>query len=431
MEADPGLHQWYNALNEFLLESDGKLDLGTILTKATALHSKIYKEEPARTEDESTSQEDDNETTSEEEEYDHQLGWQEDKEVDEMVEKTKNFGLEVARRKREWKAREDQMRAEAVSKGNVGNGQFYQHKQVFTSAAASGILANDLVAIMGSQEETGIKADTVEDNIFQWNVKMSDFADSPQLQQDLEQLGAEFGYKYIELQLDFSMDLYPFFPPQVKVLRPRLQGSMMLRVPTLEILKLSHWDPARDMRSVLTEIKAFLSTWARIDLASEKNDCGKHPEGAYIKIEHHLLQLAMMSEVTPRGDLRHHDQRPNKMCAITAKPTSPPASGTESHGACNSSGSKSSNSSSSTSKKAPHPKGTGYSSHGHKGWDVRVHQAAQKEKDSQIQMVLKMICSELKRSRDGDTADSVSDLHAVVEGSALLPFLETKLQVGH
>merc|ERR1712038_343149 len=65
---------------------------------------------------------------------------------------------------------------------------------------------------------------------------------------------------------------------------------------------------------------------------------------------------------------------------------------------------------------------------GHKGWDVRVHQAAQKEKDSQIQMVLKMICSELKRSRDGDTADSVPDLYAVVEGSTLLPFLETKLQ---
>ena len=98
---------------------------------------------------------------------------------------------------------------------------------------------------------------------------------------------------------------------------------------------------------------------------------------------------------------------------------------------CNSSGSRSSDSSSSSSKKAPQAKGTGYSSHGHKGWDVRVHQAAQKEKDSQIQMVLKMICSELKRSRDGDTADSVSDLHAVVEGSALLPFLETKLQVGH
>ena len=51
----------------------------------------------------------------------------------------------------------------------------------------------------------------------------------------------------IELQLDFSMDLYPFFPPIVEVIRPRLQGSMMLRVTTMEILKLTYWDPARDM----------------------------------------------------------------------------------------------------------------------------------------------------------------------------------------
>ena len=37
-----------------------------------------------------------------------------------------------------------------------------------------------------------------------------------------------------------------------KVIRPRLQGSMMLRVTTMEILKLTYWDPARDMKSVLT-----------------------------------------------------------------------------------------------------------------------------------------------------------------------------------
>ena len=37
-----------------------------------------------------------------------------------------------------------------------------------------------------------------------------------------------------------------------QVIRPRLQGSMMLRVTTMEILKLTYWHPARDMKSVLT-----------------------------------------------------------------------------------------------------------------------------------------------------------------------------------
>ncbi len=48
--------------------------------------------------------------------------------------------------------------------------------KVFTSAAASGILTNDLVCIMETTEVTGIEADTIDDNIFQWNVRVKNFA---------------------------------------------------------------------------------------------------------------------------------------------------------------------------------------------------------------------------------------------------------------
>ena len=91
-----------------------------------------------------------------------------------------------------------------------------QPKQVFTSAAASGILVNDLVGIMETKGSQGVVADTVGDNIFQWNVKLSNF-EGTLLNEDLAMIKEEFGYDYIELQLDFSMDLYPFFPPLVKV----------------------------------------------------------------------------------------------------------------------------------------------------------------------------------------------------------------------
>jgi baculoviral IAP repeat-containing protein 6 len=74
----------------------------------------------------------------------------------------------------------------------------------------------------------------------------------------------------------------------------------MLRVTTMEILKLSYWNPARNMESVLMDIKAFLQTWARLDLASDRNDVNRYPDGAYIDIEHHLLRLALVSEIVPR-----------------------------------------------------------------------------------------------------------------------------------
>jgi len=87
---------------------------------------------------------------------------------------------------------------------------------VFTGAGASGILINDLVRILEDRGECGVEADTVQDNIFQWNVRLSRFQGT-QLGEDLARVQELHGYDYIELQLDFSMDLYPFFPPLVKV----------------------------------------------------------------------------------------------------------------------------------------------------------------------------------------------------------------------
>ena len=48
-------------------------------------------------------------------------------------------------------------------------------------------------------------ADTVDDNIFQWNVKMSKFGRDSHLDKDCQELLQKFGYDFIELQLDFSM----------------------------------------------------------------------------------------------------------------------------------------------------------------------------------------------------------------------------------
>ena len=75
-----------------------------------------------------------------------------------------------------------------------------QRKQVFTSAAASGILINNLGSIMESSKEAFIVPDTVGDNIFQWNVKLSEFSDTA-LDQELRHL---FGQILIMITLSSS-----------------------------------------------------------------------------------------------------------------------------------------------------------------------------------------------------------------------------------
>ncbi len=70
--------------------------------------------------------------------------------------------------------------------------------------------------------------------------------------------------KHILILQDFAIDLYPFYPPLVKVIRPRLQASLMQRVTNMEMLKLTYWNPAKDMMNVLVDIKGFLEQWARL-----------------------------------------------------------------------------------------------------------------------------------------------------------------------
>jgi len=339
VEADSGLQMWCNALNEYLLDSDEQLSLSSILNKGLSLYSSA--DAKSRSRDVSMS----SNANEEDEDYDdmgdmdeEDDGQGDDDQLEDILDNDLSWELEIARRRKRWRNKEAQLR-DACKKTNSGssstnNGSgpnavessdessMHQHcyqdpsikgrqpKQVFSTDAASGILINDLVSIMESATETGIHADTIDDNIFQWNVKIKNFASSNLLEKDFEELMQRYFYDYIELQLDFAMDLYPFFPPLVKVIRPRLQGSMMLRVTTMEILKLSHWNPAKNMKTVLIDIKEFLQTWARLDFKSERNDRNRYPDGAYIDIEHHLLRLALVSEVAPRANKKYVSPTP-------------------------------------------------------------------------------------------------------------------------
>ena len=72
-------------------------------------------------------------------------------------------------------------------------------------------------------------------------------------------------------------------------------------------------------------------------------------------------------------------------------------------------------------------KGLGYSGYSAKGWDWKNYLAAQKEKDRQVESVLEKVVSELQGF--SNTAQSRTDeLYDVLKGSALIPFLESKLR---
>ena len=276
----------------------------------------------------------------------------------------------------------------------------------------------------------------------------------------------------------------------------------------------------------------------RLNIHSERNNREKYQDGAYIDIEHHLLRLALVSEIDPRANKKYSplqtQQVPPSSVMISPKedrvtpipdssddeeeyrlahtgsssdeeedipPISPPNEIPEFDDAIQVAQAASSSSFSAKTKsllcvpklfkknseekgkasqaKKGLAKGTGYSNYSQKGWDVKAYMAAQQEKDRQIKLVLEKILVELqklhtmtsfpsrnlpdllfeaaasssgsslapvetveteeeeergckrkrKHSPGAETpVDTRSDLYAVLEGSALVPFLESKLQ---
>jgi ubiquitin-protein ligase len=366
VEATTSLQFWCNALNEFILDADVLISLDTILEKAASLYcNKKSVRSPC--------------VSSSDSEPEGYLG-EDFMVVDGDSEEGEEWEHILCQKKKRWRLKEAELRAatKQPKMSDMFDGNVKDHpEQVFSNSAASGILTNDLVAIMESKHKTGINAEPVDDNIYRWAVFLSCFDPQGKLNQDLQLLYLKYGYSHVELQLDFTMDLYPFYPPVVKVVRPRLQGSMMLRVASMDMLKLSHWNPARDMKSVLQEIKDYLSTWARLDLDSERNDLQRFPQGAYIEMENYLLWLAWVSEIPSRAHQRFPETEHESLLSHASD------------------GDKKK-----CQEKSVFPAGTGYSSSFHKGWDINAYLAAQREKDKQIECVLQKILQELRKGSD-------------------------------
>ena len=68
----------------------------------------------------------------------------------------------------------------------------------------------------------------------------------------------------------------------------------MQRITNIELLQLSYWSPAKDMKTVIEGIKSFLQQWARIEVDYERNELTRCP---YLDIEHHLLTLAQVDKI--------------------------------------------------------------------------------------------------------------------------------------
>ena len=150
--------------------------------------------------------------------------------------------------------------------------------------------------------------------------KCRGFSPGSGMRQDLELLDAVNGYSHVHLKLHFKADLYPFYPPRVSLVRPKLSGVVPGAVIAHPRLRLRNWQPFRPISSVIEHLRTFLERFARVDLASEMNDDRRFPGGAYDDDQSKLeLALARLASCGGGGGGGSEDLLPPKFAALYAR----------------------------------------------------------------------------------------------------------------
>nr|CAD7196419.1 unnamed protein product [Timema douglasi] len=408
VEAVPKLQLWCNELNEFILDSDEVLSLTHVLNKAD---SSYYHKSSSLLDSLSS----DSDQDYEEEDMDSDIDY---------------FEIDVCQMKRKWQKKEIELRSQngQTTSSDMCIGVLKNNSvQVFSNSAASGILMNELIAILKEKDNTGVTVHPINDNIYQWSVKFSKFDPESALHRDLQELKKKHGYDYIELQLEFTMDLYPFYPPVAKVVRPRLDGDMMLQVANMEVLKLSHWNPARSMQSILHEIKEYVNTWERVDTHSPKSCPLQYPQGAYSNIENHLLWLGCVSEMPSRARAVSSPQRSK---ADSSDVNNAKQSDSKISPFVNTSGLQDNNYLTGwlNSPEKPFPNDVSsdklscgvtydHEQSSNSSWNIHKYLAAQREKDKQVVTVLQKILEELQTERHSSSHDASDKKASIILSS--------------
>jgi len=141
-----------------------------------------------------------------------------------------------------------------------------------TGKATERILSEFKQITKSDPEKNGYSVEPIDDNMYKWELKLFNFDKTDPLAQDM----AHLKIKQILLHIVFPSS-YPFYPPYIRVIKPRFQfrtghvtigGSICM-----EILTNSGWSPATSIESIIVSIRAQLvAGGARLDPARLKEE---------------------------------------------------------------------------------------------------------------------------------------------------------------
>lgn len=231
------------------------------------------------------------------------------------------------------------------------------------------------------------------------------------------------------------MDLFPFYPPSVRLVRPRLKNFMIGRIICMEELTLSKWNSTRTMIDILNAIRRLLTTYGEVDDSIIGINDLHATIPPYTAIEFQLLRLSMLTEIIPRIvklytdieqkqfivpklktklQIEKHQEKEKQKQNEKQKEKEKTKENNETTDAYMSV------TNGTTKKKNEYwASGTGYGygrTNTNDQWDPEAFIAAQRKKDAEIQEITTELVKELQNNTIADTVITVLDQ------SCLIPF---------
>jgi baculoviral IAP repeat-containing protein 6 len=294
----------------------------------------------------------------------------------------------------------------ATSKSQL-NTSVDKKNQLYTKSAVSKIVSGEFLDTLKKYKNSSkIKIELVGNNIYHWKVKFFSF-NNAKLNAQLKNVETKFGYNWIEVDLHFHDELYPSYPPQVNVIRPRLNNNLMHRIPNSKMVNIEYWTPVNDSNYVIEKIFKTLDKWAEINVTTEMNDMKKYKDGSYMKLESHLVKLASFVDVQTNDEIDDEKYIKVKDLLASGKSDATTATTAKIVGA----------------GKTYWKAGTGYGHGGSKTWDIENYVKTQEERDKQIQNIIRKITIELQ---DIDEKH-MTDTYETLVNSYLLKYVRSQL----
>jgi len=309
-------------------------------------------------------------------------------------------------------------------------------KQIFDQNAVANIIIDEYIetknlANSTTEQSCGLalecnpratklfELELLDNNIYSWVINFSSFQNES-INASLSRVMTKYGYNHIQVELHFHNVYYPMYPPMIKIIKPRLDDSLMHRIANSKMVQTDYWTPTRNAKYIIQRIKYILEKYGSI---AENGDV------SITKIESYLLKLASFVDTGKDDEIDSDEQfiRHNINATQSTKNTKKNISKYDDMDDTDDKVLTKKSKKNSPSNNSGWKAGTGYgTSHDHKNsknWDPSEYIKIQEEKDRQISSIITNIIVEIQSSN----ADNLQIFRAI-EHSLLIPYIKQQLK---